>query len=113
MKLKSGKLQLKISPSIGDIVFIKDNMPRGSWRLGKVIELIQNTDGFVRSARVQTQSGRILGRPLCLLYPIETSDNIDKESEDKTPMKGENTNPPLVRKAGVRSSERLNECFRS
>ncbi|MCG7879158.1 MAG: reverse transcriptase domain-containing protein [Candidatus Thiodiazotropha endolucinida] len=86
MKLKSGKLQSKVSCRIGDIVLIKDNMPRGSWRLGKVIELIQSADGFVRSARVQTQSGRILGRPLCLLYPIETSDNKENESNDKLPI---------------------------
>lgn len=74
-KLKSGKVQSEETPFVGDIVHIKDDLPRGCWRCGKIIELPRSFDGDIRSAKVRLPSGRVIGRPLNLLFPLETSEN--------------------------------------
>ena len=54
-------------------MLLKDNVPRGSWKLARIEELISSKDGKVRSARVTLPTKRILSCPLSLLYPLETS----------------------------------------
>ena len=71
--LKASRTQSASPCKVGDIVLIKDDMPRGNWRMGNIEGLVTSADNSVRSAKVRTSTGRILGRPLCLLYPIETS----------------------------------------
>lgn len=65
--------QKKKSLSAGDIVVVMDSSaPRGSWALGKVIEVFPDKNGLVRSVRLQTKSS-IIDRPitkLCLLYEV-------------------------------------------
>ena len=34
-KLKSGRIQSHFTPNIGDVVLVKDDLPRGCWRIGK------------------------------------------------------------------------------
>lgn len=51
----------------GDIVVIMDpSAPRGSWPLGKVLEVFSDTKGLVRSLRLQTKSN-IIVRPVTKL----------------------------------------------
>jgi len=58
----------------GDIVVIVDSTaPRGSWLMGRVLEVFPDKNGLVRSVRVQTKTS-VLERPvtkLCLLYSLE------------------------------------------
>ncbi|XP_078372656.1 uncharacterized protein LOC144656297 [Oculina patagonica] len=57
--------------AIGDLVFIADeNVHRGKWPLGRVIEVFYGKDGYVRSAKVQTSS-TILTRPVTKLCFLE------------------------------------------
>ena len=72
-ELKSKRKQSHFSPGEGDVVLVKEDIPRGSWRLGKVIRLVSSRDGCIRSAKLSLPSGRIIGRPLNLLYPVEVS----------------------------------------
>jgi hypothetical protein len=44
------------------------------WKLVKITKLIAGQDGLIRSAKVNTSSGNILGFRLCLLCPIELSE---------------------------------------
>lgn len=67
-------------PKKGDIVLIKENLPRGSWKVGRILEIIQSLDGSIRSAEVRLPTGKTTKRSVCHLYPIEcTSD----EGENK------------------------------
>ena len=71
IKLKESRIQSPYAVNIGDVVLIKDNLPRGSWRMGRIRELVNSRDGHVRSAKVLLPSNRMVGRPLNLLYPVE------------------------------------------
>lgn len=113
--LKRGKHQTKFSANVGDIVLIKDNVPRGSWRIGKICDLVQSTDGHIRSAKVQTPAGRILGRPLCLLYPIETTvKSVDELDNDRgrEVTTSQDIIHKTVRKAASVARERIQKCLK-
>ena len=78
------KLKAKNSGTLevnkGDIVTMSDeNSSRGSWRLGRVEELIRSKDGKIRgvSIKIVTPKGRscVINRPVSNLYPLEVSDN--------------------------------------
>ena len=86
-RLKCQRKQSEFSPNVGDVVLIKDDVPRGNWKFGKIVELRSSSGGEIRSARVQTTSGRVIGRPLKLLFPIEVSgQSCDDTDEDTSSM---------------------------
>jgi hypothetical protein len=64
---------VSVEPRVGHVVVIKDkHLPRGSWRLARIVELLPGSDGIVRSARVKlSRTGRIVARPVNLLCPVE------------------------------------------
>ena len=47
---KHSRIQAKKCPKIGDIVQIKDSLPRGTWRMGHIVEMIRSSDGEERAA---------------------------------------------------------------
>ena len=63
----------KCEPQIGEIVHVKEELPRGRWKLGRIEELIISKDGETRAAKIRTAHGHVLKRPLTLLYPLELS----------------------------------------
>lgn len=69
IKLKEPRAQSPFTANVGDVILIKDDLIRGSWRLGRIQELIKSRDGQIRSARVLLPSNKIIGRPLSLLFP--------------------------------------------
>ena len=71
--LKHPRKQSQQSPSEGDIVLIKEDLPRGRWKLAKIVHLHRGNDNRIRSAQVLLPSQRLTTRPLSSLYPIETS----------------------------------------
>ena len=58
-------------PEVGDVVLIKENLPRGRWKVGRISELIPSSDKQIRSAKVVVTPHKVLKRALNLLYPIE------------------------------------------
>ena len=80
---KHSRIQAKKCPKIGDIVQIKDSLPRGTWRMGLIVEMIRSSDGEERAARVMMPNRNILQRSIIHLYPIECNDEEpNKENDD-------------------------------
>ena len=62
--------------SVGNIVVVhNEHLPRGLWKLGKIVSVMKGRDNLVRGATVKigTKDGRriLLNRPIQLLYPLE------------------------------------------
>lgn len=59
--------------AVGDIVTIMDqSAPRGSWPLGRVLEVFPDSHGIVRSVKLKTKSN-VIERPvskLCVVYGV-------------------------------------------
>ena len=59
---------------VNDVVLTLDErLPRGSWPMGRVLEVVRSQDGLVRQVKVKTESGTYV-RPvqkLCLLLETE------------------------------------------
>lgn len=67
-KWKSKEQNLKL----GDIVLLKeDNLPPGSWILGRIIETYPGSDGLVRNVRVQTKTSNF-NRAVRTLVKLDT-----------------------------------------
>lgn len=82
-QLKMGRIQSSSDPTVGDIVVIKDDTSRGSWKMGKIVDLFKSRDGETRSAKVQISPAKVLNRPLNLLYPIEVSSRESVHVQEK------------------------------
>ena len=57
----------------GDAAMIEEDVvPRHTWRLGVVVELLKGSDGYVRGAKVKVgKTKNIIRRPVNRLYPTE------------------------------------------
>ena len=72
--------------SVGDVVVVHDEKPRGFWKLARVEEVIPGRDGQIRGAVVRVISGEnasVLRRPLQKLYPLEVSSQTDDEKDER------------------------------
>ena len=88
-KLKDGRVHSHCSPKVNDVVLIKEDTARGNWRFATVIRLVKGRDGLVRSAKVRLPSGKEIGRPINLLYPLELSCEEQKKiNNNKTKNDG-------------------------
>ena len=63
-------------------MLIKDDLPSGNWRIGKITELMTSFDNQVRAPKIKLASKRIISRPLCLIYPIECENETDRDDEE-------------------------------
>ena len=79
-------------PNIGDIVQVKDNIPRRAWKIGRINEFIFNKEGHIRAAKVIFPNKCSINRPLDLLYPLECDDKENKDADISTEMKNERMN---------------------
>ena len=69
--VKGPRIQAAEEPRVGNVVLLKEDLPRGVWRMGKITELISSSDGKFRAAKVLLPTKKVLKRPLNLLYPLE------------------------------------------
>ena len=81
----------------GDVYVIQDtDLPRGFWKIARVMRLLTGKDGHQRGAvlRVAARGGQAttLQRPLQLLYPLKIHDSSGKD--DHTPSKEDVQNLP-------------------
>ena len=77
-------------------MLVKENLPRGSWKVGRICELFQSRDKRIRSARIAFGPNKFINRALSFLYPIECPDdnvtdtNVDKNKSPSTPTEDDN-----------------------
>ena len=72
----------KLYPKIGQIVHLKENLPRGAWKLCKIIKLIEIEDGEIKAATLLLNTDK---RKINLLYPLETASVSDELNSDPLP----------------------------
>ena len=88
----TAKNQSKTEPShvsVGNIVIVYDeHLPRGLWKLGRIVSVMKGRDGQIRGATVKTTSsdGRTihLNRPIQRLYPLEVQAQSDASADTST-----------------------------
>jgi hypothetical protein len=76
-----------ISPEVGVVVLVKNNLPRPLWRVGRISSVRKSADDQIRSVTVRLSNGKQVARPIRLLYPIESqvagvNDNLALEPEN-------------------------------
>lgn len=79
--LSKGSKNIPGTPKIGDVVLVKDNLPRGRWRVGRISEVIKGKDQKIRSAKVTVAPNKYLHRAVSMLYPIECPDEVTNDTD--------------------------------
>ena len=107
-KLKEGKKKSQYIAQVGDVVLIKDDLPRGNWRLGRITDLIKSYDNHTRAAKVLLPTNRVINRPLNLLYPVECPSEMNRDNyrqDDKNiPTSDQPTDEKTRRKPPTRDA---------
>ena len=82
---------------MGEVVIIKEEgLSRGSWKLSRIQKLIESDiDGAQRAAILITPNGKIIKRPLRLIYPLEGNNVRDKTADVVTNMQSEKINKEI------------------
>ena len=85
---KTPKIHSKNLPKIDEIVLVKEEgIPRGNWKLARIVEVCKNKNNIVRSVKLLLPSHNIIRRPVSLIYPleiqVEQNDKQDKNNDDK------------------------------
>ena len=88
--LTAPRIQAHEKPNVGDIVQLKEDSPRGSWKLGKITELITSSDGNIRSAKVLLATKNVVNRSLNLLYPLECQNDHTDNLNEKVNQNNDN-----------------------
>ncbi len=96
--------------SVGDIVVVHDErLPRGLWKLGRIVSVMKGRDDLIRGATVKigVTDGQsiLLNRPIQLLYPLEVRSQEKPEQDDK-----EKTTAHEPRDDPVDTGMEENEC---
>ena len=62
---------VEIEPAIGEVVIMKEDSPRSTWKLARVEEIHRGRDGMLRSVEIRKSNGEKARRPPQLLIPLE------------------------------------------
>ena len=69
-------------PVLGEIVLIhKEDAPRGVWKLGKIIKLLNRKDGEITTAELLLPNKKTINRPINLLYPLEILSEVSIQND--------------------------------
>ena len=110
--MKHHRKQTSTDPRIGEVVLLKDNLPQGKWKIGKIIELIKGKDEAFRAAKVLVSPNKVFQRALNLLHLAENEttgsqdlgDLVDRDETIHDSSKGESQPDKLSRRATRQAS---------
>ena len=77
-KLKVERVQSHVTPKIGQIVLLKEDLPRGAWRMEKITKLIKSQDKGIRAVKVSLPTGNEVNRSINHLYLLGNSYTVRK-----------------------------------
>nr|CDJ93122.1 Pao retrotransposon peptidase family [Haemonchus contortus] len=88
-----------------------DNLPRNTWKMGRISALKPGKDGAVREVELYMPNGNILRRPINLLVPLKLNDDTEsprgnQHSKIVLTQRTEQQNPP--RRYNLRSTTHIN-----
>ena len=113
--VKGPRIQAAEEPRVGSVVLLKEDLPRGVWKMGKITELISSNDGEVRAARVLLPSKKVLNRPLNHLYPLECGigqkDDLTQDGEQLKEISSTTMRP--TRAAATRARQLMQNLLSS
>lgn len=67
-------------PYENEIVLVNEpEIPRGMWKLARIKEIKRGSDGEARNAIIEMPHGKLLSRPINVLYSLEINDNLDNQ----------------------------------
>uniref|UniRef100_A0A1I7VXU7 DUF5641 domain-containing protein n=1 Tax=Loa loa TaxID=7209 RepID=A0A1I7VXU7_LOALO len=72
-KHRGPRSRIRREPEIDELVLLKGDCPRNTWKMGRVHKLLRGKDGVCRSAVIRTANGNDLVRAVGHLYPLEIS----------------------------------------
>ncbi len=86
--VKTGRIIVESTPKIGEVVLIwQEHQPRGTWKIGRILDLIPSEDGKIRSAKIRLPNKKTLKRSVTQLYPLEC--HLEQEEENRIREKKE------------------------
>ena len=103
----------------GDVVVVHNDIPRTTWKMAVIEDLIMGGDGLVRAATIRTSTGTT-NRPITKLYPLElnTADEVSLgvkkgptvELDDSVDSEGETIRPQ--RASARKATDQVKEWVR-
>ena len=81
---KLPRVQAKVYPMIGHVCLVEEKLiPRGRWKVAKIIELHKSTDGQIRHVTLVTPDKQKISRPISKIYPLECSSEMEGENAEQ------------------------------
>jgi hypothetical protein len=108
---KAGRGDVEKVPLIDQVVLICDpDLPRGRWRLGRIMKLLPSSDGRTRAAELLLANGYTIRRALNHLVPLEVEPETASESDTENAVNAPSANHDSERRdiAPVTPSENRN-----
>ncbi|MCP9257567.1 Pao retrotransposon peptidase family protein [Dirofilaria immitis] len=102
---KSPRGAITRPPSLGEVVLVNEpHIPRGMWKVAKINKLNKSSDGDVRSVQIELPFGKLLNRPVNMLYPLEVEQE-DQPEEFVTELMDAKDEEPIARRTRSSTKE--------
>uniref|UniRef100_A0A1I7VPN2 Integrase catalytic domain-containing protein n=1 Tax=Loa loa TaxID=7209 RepID=A0A1I7VPN2_LOALO len=104
----------KRTPRKGEIVLLNESgIPRGMWKLLRIND-VKIDKGQVRNVQVETLTGKLLNRPINVLYPLEVNndeDHLELNNKESTKVLEIEPDTEELRKPQFRIQNRRNRLL--